>query len=198
MKNIQILLIFLFSIGISAQNTSGINSDLKLSDSLNLDSEIRIYAGGGITNYSSLFRMFKDESKKWTAEFYQHYAKVQRQAELRTEKRTLKSENDMEFVWNSILRTNVEFLPNMSEIKYKMRERGNVELVDGEYQLMWKSKQIMDGIGYRVQIRTENTSNELDYGNPESYLKYYPDVDELIYFNELLSLIRNEFGIWKK
>jgi len=198
MKNIQILLIFLFSIGISAQNTSGINSDLKLSDSLNLDSEIRIYAGGGITNYSSLFRMFKDESKKWTAEFYQHYAKVQGQAELRTEKRTLKSENDMEFVWNSILRTNVEFLPNMSEIKYKMRERGNVELVDGEYQLMWKSKQIMDGIGYRVQIRTENTSNELDYGNPESYLKYYPDVDELIYFNELLSLIRNEFGIWKK
>ena len=198
MKNIQILIIFLFSIGIFAQNTSGIKSDFKLPDSLNLDSEIRIYVGGGITNYSSLFRMFKDESKKWKAEFYEHYSKVQGQEEPRTEKRTLKSENNMEFVWNSILRTNVEFLPNMSEIKYKMRERGNIELVDGEYQLMWKSKQIMDGIGYQVQIRTVNTSNELDYGNPESYLKYYPNVDELIYFNELLSLIRNEFDIWKK
>jgi len=198
MRNIQILIIFLFSLAISAQDISGINSDLKLSDSLTLDSEIRIYAGGGITNYSSLFRMYKDKSDKWTAEFYQHYAKVSGQAELRTKKQTLKSENDMEFVWNSILRTNIQYLPYMSEIKYKMRERGNVELIDGEYQLTWKAMEIMDGIGYKVQIRVNKKFHEVDFGNPESYLKYYPDVDELIYFNELLDLIKTEFGIWKK
>jgi ABC-type Fe3+/spermidine/putrescine transport system ATPase subunit len=198
MKNIQILIIFLFSIGISAQNISGINSDLKLSDSLKMESEIRIYAGGGITNYSSLFRMYKDKTNKWTAEFYEHYAKVDGQTELRTERRTVESKNDMEFVWNGMLRTNIESLPNMSEIKYKMRERGKVELVDGEYQLMWKSKQIMDGIGYKVQIKTELTSNEIDYDNPESYLKHYSEVDELVFFNELLSLVKNEFNIWKK
>lgn len=197
MKNIRCLIIFLFSIGIYAQNISRINTDLKLSDSLALDSEIRIYTGGGITNYSSLFRMYKDKSGKWTAEFYQHYAKVPGQTKLRIEKQTLKSENDMEFVWYSILRTNVELLPNMSDIKYKMRDRGHVELVDGEYQLIWNSKQIMDGISYKVQIKTEKTSNEIGYGNPESYLKYYPEVDELIYFNELLDIIKSEFGIWK-
>jgi hypothetical protein len=86
----------------------------------------------------------------------------------------------------------------MSEIKYKMRERGNVELVDGEYQIMWKAKEIMDGIGYKVQIKADKKFNEIDYGNPESYLKYYTEVDELIYFNELLDIIKNEFGIWKK
>ena len=198
MRNIQILIIFLFSLSISAQDISGINSDLKLSDSLTLNFEIRIYAGGGITNYSSLFRMYKDKSNKWTAKFYQHYAKVSGQAELRTEKQTLKSENDMEFVWNSILRTNVQYLPNMSEIKYKMRERGNVELVDGEYQLTWRAKEIMDGVGYKVQIKANKKLHEVDYGNPESYLKYYPDVDELIYFNELLDTIKKEFGIWKE
>ena len=62
MKNIQILTIFLFSIGISAQNITEINSDLKLSDSLTYETEVRIYQGGGITNYSSLFRMFKDKN----------------------------------------------------------------------------------------------------------------------------------------
>jgi len=198
MKNTLLLILFLSYIGVSAQNINGINADLKLSDSLALDSEIRIYAGGGITNYSSLFRMYKNKSDKWAAEFYQHYAKVAGQAKLRIEKKVLKSENDMDFVWNNILRTNVESLPNMSKIKYKMRERGNVELVDGEYQLTWKSKQIMDGIGYKVQIKTGKTFNEIAYGNPESYLKYYPKVDELIYFNELLNLVKNEFRIWKK
>ncbi|MFY0602775.1 MAG: hypothetical protein JXQ93_02415 [Flavobacteriaceae bacterium] len=98
MKNIQILIIFLFSIAISAQDISGINSDLKLPDSLAYETEIRIYQGGGITNYSSLFRMFKDKSEKWKAEFYEHYAKVNGQTELRTEKQTLKSENDMKFI----------------------------------------------------------------------------------------------------
>ncbi|WP_268225517.1 hypothetical protein [Sinomicrobium oceani] len=198
MKNIQILIVFLFSVGVSAQNINRINADLKVSDSLILDSEIRIYAGGGITNYSSLFRMYKDKSDEWKAEFYEHYAQINSQTKLRTEKQTLKSENDMEFVWNSILRTNVQHLPNMSEIKYKMKERGNVELVDGKYQLMWKATEIMDGIGYRVQIRVNKKFHEVDFGNPVSYLKYYPDVDELIYFNELLDLIKSEFGIWKK
>jgi len=198
MKNIQILIIFLFTIGVYAQNISRINTDLKLSDSLALDSEIRIYTGSGITNYSSLFRMYKDKSDKWTTEFYQHYAKVSGQAELWTEKQTLKSKNDMEYVWNSILRTNVQFLPNMSEIKYKMRERGDVEFVDGEYQLMWKTKEIMDGVGYKVQIKADKKFNEIDYENPESYLKYYPELDELIYFNDLLDIVKSEFEIWKK
>lgn len=100
MKNIHILIIFLFSIGISAQNITEINSDLKLSDSLTFDTEIRIYQGGGITNYSSIFRMFKDKSEKWSAEFYKHYAKVNRQVELRTEKLILTSEKDIEFIFH--------------------------------------------------------------------------------------------------
>ena len=84
MKNIQIIIVFLFSIGVLAQNISEINSDLKLSDSLNYETEVRIYKDVGITNYTSVFRMFKDESEKWTAEFYEHYAKVDEQTKLRT------------------------------------------------------------------------------------------------------------------
>lgn len=197
MRCTLLLILILLCTNVSAQNVSRINADFNISDSLTMNSEIRIYTVGGITNYSSLFRMYKNNSNIWTSEFYEHYAKVVGQTELSTEMQTLKSKNDMEFVWNCILRTNVEYLPNMSEIKYKMRERGKVELVDGDYQLMWKSKQIMDGIGYKVQIKTKLGFNEISYENPESYLKHYPEVDELVYFNELLGLIKSEFNIWQ-
>lgn len=73
MRNFQILIISLFSITIYAQNINRINSDLKISNSLTYETEVRIYQGGGMRDKSSLFIMFKDKSKKWTAEFYRHY-----------------------------------------------------------------------------------------------------------------------------
>ncbi|MGS2727988.1 hypothetical protein ACU8DI_15385, partial [Psychroserpens sp. BH13MA-6] len=206
MRTIQILIIFLFSIAISAQDINGINSDLKLSDSLTYETEIRIYQGGGITNYSSLFRMFKDESEKWTAEFYEHYAKVDEQAELRTEKQTLKSENDMEVVFQNFIQSHILDLPNMSEIRWKLVTRGKVEKVKKihrgkeieEYELMNKQVAILDGEGFKIQVRGWNKTNEFEFSNPDGYLSHYPEIDELIYMCEILNTIRTEFGIWKK
>ena len=89
MKNIILILISLLSLTLYSQNLSQINADLNLTDSLTYETEVRVYQGGGITNYSSLFRMFKDTSGKWTAEFYEHYAKVAGVVELQTKKQTL-------------------------------------------------------------------------------------------------------------
>lgn len=206
MKNIQILIIFLFSIGVSAQNITEINSDLKLSDSLTNETEIRIYQGGGITNYSSLFRMFKDKSEKWTAEFYEHYATISGQAELRTEKQTLTSEKDMEFIFQNFVRSHILDLPSLSEIQWKLVTRGNVEKVKKkyrgkeieEYELMNKQISILDGEGFKVQVKGWNRTNEFEFSNPDGYLKHYPEIDELNYMCEILDLIRTEFHIWKK
>jgi hypothetical protein len=206
MKNIQTLIIFLFSIGVSAQNITEINSDLKISDSLTYVTEVRIYQGGGITNYSSLFRMFIDKSEKWTTEFYEHYAKVDGQVELRTEKRTLKSENDMEFVFQNFVRSHILDLPSLSKIQWKLVTRGNVEKVKKpyrgkmveEYELMTRQVSILDGEGFKVQVKGWNRTNEFEYSNPDGYLKHYPEIDELNYMCEILDLIRTEFHIWKK
>ncbi|PHN93500.1 hypothetical protein CSC80_11295 [Maribacter sp. 6B07] len=205
MKNIQILILFLFSFGVYAQNISKINADLKLSDSLTYDTEIRIYQGGGITNYSSLFRMFKGKSEKWTAEFYEHYSKVIGQTKLRTKKRTLKSDNDMEFVYLNLLRSHILDLPNLKEIYWKLETRGEVEKVEimhkgkikEEYEILSKRKTIVDGEGYIVQAKGWKF-NEFEFSNPDRYLEYYPEVDELIFVCEILNTIRNEFGVWKK
>ena len=197
---------FLISLGIYSQNISKINSDVKLPDSLTYETEVRIYQGGGTTNYSSLFRMYKNESEKWTAEFYEHYAIVADKAELRTEKRNLNSENDMEFVFQNFVRSHILNLPSLSEIQWKLGTRGNVEKVKSihrgkeieEYELITKKVSILDGEGFKVQSKGWNKINEFEFSNPDGYLKHYPEIDELIYMCEILNIIRNEFGIWKK
>lgn len=206
MKNIQILILFLFSIGVSAQNISTINSKMKLSDSLTYESEVRIYRGIGELDHPSLFRMFKDKSEKWTAEFYEPYAKVAGQVGLRFEKQTLESKNDMEFIFQNFIWSYILDLPSMSEIRWKLVTRGNVEKVKkpyhgkkiGEYALKSKVLLISDGEGFKVQVNGSNRTNEFYYSNPDSYLKEYPEIDELNYMCEILDLIRTEFHIWEK
>lgn len=206
MKNILILIIFLFSIAIYAQDISGINSDLKLSDSLTYETEIRIYQGDGITNYSSLFRMFKDKSKQWKAEFYEHYAKVDGLVELRTEKQTLKSENDLEFIFQNFVRSHILDLPSLNEIQWKLVTRGEVKKITKtyrgkeveEYELINTIIQITDGEGFKIQVKSWNETNEFEFSNPDGYRSHFPEIDELIYMCEILNTIRTEFGIWKK
>jgi hypothetical protein len=206
MKKIHILIISLFYIGVSAQNISEINSDLKLSDSLTYETEIRIYHGGGITNHSSLFRMFKDKSEIWSAEFYEHYAKVDGQAELRTEKRILNSKNEMQFVFLNLIRSYILDLPDQKDIYWKLNKRGDVEKVEknrngkinAEYDLLSQTVRIVDGSIFRVYVRAFNRSNEFVYSNPKVFLSHYPEINELIYMSEILNTIQNEFGVWKK
>ena len=206
MKNIILFLILLLSPNLYPQNPSEINSDLNLSDSLPYETEVRIYQGGGITNYSSLFRMFKDKSNKWKAEFYEHYAKVNGQAKLKTKKHKLKSKDDMEFVFYNFVRSHILDLPDMREIRWKMVKRGNVEKVIDtirgkafeEYLSSERRIMITDGTGFLIKVKHKEEANYFKYSNPESYLKHYPEIDELIYMREILNIIRKEFGIWKK
>tara|TARA_B100000949_G_scaffold179830_1_gene160945 strand:+ start:55 stop:675 length:621 start_codon:yes stop_codon:yes gene_type:complete len=206
MKKIQLLIISLFSFGAIAQNISKINSDLNISDSLNHEIEIRIYQIGGITNYNSLFRMFKDNSEKWTAKFYEHYSKVDKQSKIRILEKSVKSEHDMDFVYQNLLRSHILELSNLDDIKWKLESRGpvipfenkvNGELVK-EYGFIINKSAILDGKTYTIQVKALGKTNSFSYSNPESYFKKYPEVDELIYVCEILDIIKSEFNIWKK
>jgi len=183
-----------------------INSDLKLSDSLTYETEVRIYQGGGITNYSSLFRMYKDKSEKWRTEFYEHYAKVDGVAELKTKKRELSTKNNLDSIYSSLIRSYILELPSDSIIDWKMVSRGTIEKIERfrkgkkqiTYELFNRKVGILDGEDFKVQVKDWNGKNEFEYSNPDKYLNYYPDIDELNYMCEILNTIRNEFGIWEK
>ncbi|MEB8345783.1 hypothetical protein OO010_06975 [Flavobacteriaceae bacterium KMM 6898] len=186
MKNLKILIFLLFSIGVLAQNKSKINADLKLSDSLNYETEVRIYKSEG-TYHSSLFRMYKDNSGKWNTEFYEHSNNVNEFTELLTEKRTLISKNDVESVFLSLVRNYIFELPNIDQIEHKLDNRGNIKKVG-----------ITDRDEFKIQAKNKDKNNEFQISNPDNYLINNPKIDELIYMSEILNTIRNEFEIWKE
>ncbi|MFK7748757.1 MAG: hypothetical protein AB8B65_10220 [Kordia sp.] len=206
--NYYFTIIFLCFFGMNAQNISKINKDLKLSDSLTYPTEIRMYKGGGITNYTSAFRMYKTKKEKWKAEFFEHFNEVTDQAELKTTRKKLTATDDMEFVYRNLLRSYILELPSSNKIQWKLEKRGKkrVELKVGDaksrfvYESATKRIAFLDGHIYTVQIQSEirKKSHTFSYDNPESYLKHFPEVDELIYINEILETVKNQFDIWKK
>ena len=196
MKKLLIIVLIFSSSILIAQELTEINKNLELPDSLLNGNEIRIYKGFGIHNHTGIFRMYQHKSKKWKAEFYDHYASVPNTAELKIEQHKLKPKNKMELVWLNVLKTNIQDLPNMAVIEWKLK---NPEIVIdmGEEVLSWQKTSILDGNSYVVLVKNGNRFKKIAYSNPESYLKIYENVDELIYFNELLNLVKTEFGIWK-
>ena len=206
MKKNYLIFILLISFGLKAQNIKLLNKDLNLTDTLKHNREIRIYAGGGITNYSSVFRMYNYEKKNWKAEFYEHYAKVSNDIELKIEKKKLKPKKNYEFIFLNFLRSKIMNLPNQEEISWKIQGRDSIyetktkrrgkEII--EYESVYKSISILDGVSYIVQVKEFNKTNEFKYYNPESYYKHFDKIDELLFMTEILNIARNEFNIWKK
>ncbi len=198
MRNLIATIFALFTISLYSQELKNINSELKIPDSLTFEKEIRIYRGFGIDNLVEIFRMYQDNTDSWKLEQYYYYQAFEEMEKPNFDKVDLTSKTNPEFLWASIIQTKISELPDMSEIRYKMQKRGKVELIDDEYQAWNEEIFITDGIIYYVKVKNHKTLNEIEYGNPESYLEHFSEIDELIYFRELLDLLRTELAIWKK
>jgi hypothetical protein len=209
MRNILTSILILCFIGVNAQHWSEINTDLGISDTLNYPTEIRIYAGGGITNYTSLFRMYKSEPDNWTAEFHEHWSNVDGVMEMKTEKKLLTSKSEMEYVYLNLFRSYIFELPNRSEISWKLAERGIIEKKEQRYtsrnketKMEWdilsKQSMALDGTSYYFRAKSPSKSNEFEFGNPFFYKDKYPEIDEPKYVCELIEIIRSEFEIWEE
>jgi hypothetical protein len=203
-KGFQIIL-FLFQIGVLSQDIHQMNQDLNLTDSLTFSSEVRVYQGQAITNYSSLFRMYQDDSNVWTIEFYEYFAKVEGIVDLKINKSTLASKSDSEFIFLSLIQNHILELPDESEIQWKLVKSSEIKKVKNkvkgkvieEYEIYNEKNHIIDGEGYFFQVKWGDSLNNFKYGNPDGYLELFPENDELIYVCNLLKTIRVEFGIWE-
>ena len=192
MKKIATLLISLNSLLISSQGLVDNVNKINIPNSLTFEKEIRIYHECSVIGEYDLFRMYLNNSGKWIIEKYIY--SFYKQNITYKNRIQLKPKNDPNLVWLRILKTNILNLPNQSEFEYKM-ETPKIEYFKGIPELIHEVIMINDGDSYQVKIRNKKKENEVFYDNPISYLKYYPKIDEFIYFSELLNLIKNEFGI---
>ena len=179
------------------QEVSEINKTLEISDSLKYKQEIRIYKES--TNAKTvIFRMYNEKENNWIVEI--SYYDIPLKQITKIDKFRFPKENigklkpkDAELIWLNLLVTNIEFLPSMETIRYKF-DKPHIDFDRSERGIVRNKKHILDGIGYKVYVRNGKNKNSFSFDNPESYLKYYPTVDELMSYNELLSVLEKEFS----
>jgi hypothetical protein len=198
MNRLYLTILLLTFSQIFAQSISEINKNLNISDTTRNEKEIRIYKWFNTTNGSELFRMYKNNNQIWVVELYQHYNPVKKEDKPRFVKSELKSATDLNLVWLYILASDVEFLPNIDQVNYKFKSEAEFVLDRGEYEIFNKSKRPLDGTGYQVIFKDGKKSNNFRFGNYDTYLKNYPNVDELNSYSKLMNIIKTEFNIWNE
>ena len=189
------LFIFFFSFVLNAQDLdklSGLPHDT-------FEKEIRIYKDRGITNSGIIFRIF-EENKVWKAEKIQWFLPREISSDefesIKPIKIDLSKDKNLEVIFMNLEALNIGFLPKEEAFEYK-KEKKSVIWDGDEKQFSSQISKIaiLDGTGYSVNYKSEKNHNEFDYSNPESYLKKFPEIDELNSFVEILKYIRKEFKI---
>lgn len=183
---------------LSGQQLLDYDKILKIENLKFNNNEIRVYKKYSTSTGLELFRLYEDENNHWKAEFYQTYSQGnQKEFKVNIRKSKLNSLKNLELLWMQILDTDVMYLPKMDKIQYKLNKKNkDYQVEDGEILSSTSRSFVLDGVDYYTFIKNNTDQNEFEYDNPESYLQKYPNVDELISFQELLNLIRNEFKIF--
>ncbi|MPT31236.1 MAG: hypothetical protein E2600_06140 [Chryseobacterium sp.] len=179
--------------------SQNVDSLAKISSELK-ESEIRIYKDRGITNSGDVFRIYND-NKVWKAELIRWFLPKEisnDEFESSSPKLTvLKSEKPLEEVFVNFQIRNINFLPEEESFQYKKTNGKKVVYDKNEkaFVIQQKLMEVSDGTGYIVKYKSGKQQNEFSYNNPESYLKEYPEINELKDFVDILNYIRKEFNI---
>ena len=163
------------------------------------ENEIRIYKKYATSTALEMFRLYNVKDDYWKAELYQTKAgTINNVTKIRIVKEKLNSLSNLELIWFKILDTDILYLPDFDKISYKLKNKSNqYSIEEGNIVNTTKKTSILDGVSYYILINSNKKKNTIHYLNPENYLEYYPNVDELISVKELLDLIRLEFGCLK-
>ncbi|QBO58003.1 hypothetical protein [Chryseobacterium salivictor] len=190
---IQIFFIFIFSI---CRGQKGADYWAKIPEKIQNEKEIRIYKDYSITNGGKVFLIYLQDNK-WNAELIDwNFPSEFGTHEFQTiEPRITKLKADEINFMNFEIR-NIEFLPNENTFQYKKEKREIVYDEDLKENVISTSKMmVMDGVSYRVIYKNGKLQNSFNYSNPKSYLKDFPEINELKSFFEILNYIETEFKI---
>lgn len=163
------------------------------------EQEIRIYKDRGNTNSGIILRIF-EENKVWKAEKIQWFLPKEisydKFESVKPIKIDLLKDKKLEVIFMNLEALNIGFLPKEEAFEYK-KEKKSVIWDEDEKQFSSHISKIaiLDGTGYSTIYKSGKNHNEFHYSNPESYLKKFPEVDELTSFVEILKYIRKEFKI---
>ncbi|KIO52342.1 hypothetical protein [Flavobacterium hibernum] len=193
------IFLFLSIFNCYGQQVSEINKILRIPNALEFEKEIRIYKDYSTSETIKILRMYDEGKDNWIVQIFWYsksFNSVTKIDQIQFPKENLGKliAKDANLIWLNLLLTNIEFLPSMESIEYKLNTP-YIDLEKGEQIIARRKTSIIDGNGYQVYIRNGKIKNNFSFNNAESYLKHFPKVDELVSYNELLSILKKEFNL---
>ncbi|MGY5353470.1 hypothetical protein [Wenyingzhuangia sp. IMCC45467] len=214
MKKLKILFIIYFFIGFLnafSQEIKEIDSILKIENFKHFSKELRVYIFESFSENCMFYRIYQNELNQWKIEEYFVHPELESLTYInendflndsiikksykpeRFTKKNIKPNKNFDFEWLNLLTTNILEIPDLSEYEYKLNKK-SVEKINGKYEIIEEEViGITDGKTYIIKIKNEENLNELILHNPYSYIKFYPEVDELNYLSNFLTKFKDIF-----
>ncbi len=126
--------------------------------------------------------------KKWTARYFdlnQSYGDPKRFTEKPVNQTMLHQ------LWLSLNEQNILTLPSQSSLRKKLMK---YEIDTATLYVSNKITTTTDGVLYCFELRNLTKSRSYTYGNPNSYLKEYPNVEELMNAVMIILLTQKYLG----
>ncbi|MEM6685035.1 MAG: hypothetical protein AAF617_04485 [Bacteroidota bacterium] len=112
----------------------------------------------------------------------------------------------MKFLYENLYRSFIFDLPSLETVRWKMVKRGKLQKLaqkrNGKVEVIYEHNStqtsVLDGQSYLIKVYSKALKKQhtFQFSNPERYVKLYPELDELMYINEILKIIKSEFNIW--
>ncbi|MGS0748252.1 hypothetical protein [Halpernia sp. GG3] len=191
-----LLQIFLFFIPISlyAQQERSADYYAQIPEKIENEREIRIYKDFAISDVKKIFRIYLNKDS-CNAELISIRMPSQsgKNIEVKPEITKLKCSN--ETFLNFEVR-NIQFLPKEEFFNYKkVKKTISYNEENKQNEIISEEMKVMDGSGYYIRYKNGDNFNSFFYSNPETYIKQYPEINELKSFVEILDFINDRFKI---
>jgi hypothetical protein len=147
------------------------------------DFEIRFYISSGITNGAHV-KMISCAENRLKARAFHYWFKSDPVTNIhkinKVKVRKVRTDKDWSVVLKELEKLHFFMLPDMEKLRARMKKYGTRNGKAVEIR-----REVLDGIGFTIQIKNGNYVRSLSYDNPGEYYKFYDNVEELRMADEI-------------
>ncbi len=173
-----------------------INKEFGVTDKY--DFEFRFWIEPAPMSGRSIFILSKKDDQ-WNARCFTQKVKIQDQVVSVYWQEKELAQNDLVELWGKLRGNQILTLPTLDSIRDKMRiYSADTLAVQGIYTNLsggpYYDPYILDGVLYRIELRTQDKKRSYSYHCPKGYLKECPNVEELFRAYAIVCLVFRKIG----
>lgn len=155
------------------------------------DIDLRIFTNRGFSNGASVLQIVR-RNNKWQGTRFFYVLKMKdgnvTEKVQKVKKMKLQSSN-WDSLWIRLEHLNILSLPSQNEIKHKLRKE-----IDTPRGKETQVHLISDGVSYDLAVKKRNHIIGYSFHEPAAYAEWYPDVEEVRNYRDIIETLAKEFS----